>query len=554
MLFQTIRKRSGLFYLLIVVLSITNSVMFGAVFLFINMLITQDPLVQSQPYSWVAFGVLLAVSLVCRRLFQTRMAKLTNDILFDFEVSVLHQLRSASFEAFEKMGAHRIHTVIGDTRTLGQLPGLLVNTINSVVVILFSLAYLFWISPWGAVVVTGVVAALLVFYILRNNSLEKDLNQVRDLQDAYYRYLQDLLLGFKEMKMSKTRNKNMYDKYLVQNRLAGKTIETNTTIRYMDNGLIGSYGWYVIIGITLFGLPRLVSLDLAAVSVIILTILYLKGPVDWLIYILPYSTKLKIALNRIADFEKEVHVTSDATEAIHSPGMPDAGVGNIRLDQVRYEYQDKELARNFVLGPVNLEIKKGEILFVTGGNGSGKSTFINVLTGLYKPQSGFLLMNDYPLHARDFSHYSNFISAIFSNNHLFTENYDGFDLEQMNGKLAEYIEMMHLSRIVQRKGSNGISTKLSKGQQKRLAMIYALMEDRPVFVLDEWAAEQDPFFRRYFYETLLPQLKRAGKTVIAVTHDDQYFACADRVIKFDYGQVVEDTRNIPAALSVSGAE
>ena len=79
---------------------------------------------------------------------------------------------------------------------------------------------------------------------------------------------------------------------------------------------------------------------------------------------------------------------------------------------------------------------------------------------------------------------------------------------------------------------------LSTGQRKRLAMVAALLDDKPIYIFDEWAADQDPGFRRYFYEGLLGELKARGKTVLAVTHDDRYFGVADRVVKRGEGGVV----------------
>ena len=55
---------------------------------------------------------------------------------------------------------------------------------------------------------------------------------------------------------------------------------------------------------------------------------------------------------------------------------------------------------------------------------------------------------------------------------------------------------------------------------------------------DEWAADQDPEFRRYFYDVLLPGLKAEGRTLIVVTHDDRYFHVADQVVFMEEGRVV----------------
>ena len=81
---------------------------------------------------------------------------------------------------------------------------------------------------------------------------------------------------------------------------------------------------------------------------------------------------------------------------------------------------------------------------------------------------------------------------------------------------------------------------LSAGQRKRAAMLACVLERRPILVLDEWAADQDPHFRRKFYEVILPWLRRQGFTIVAVTHDDRYFHHADRRIHLREGRIVED--------------
>jgi putative ATP-binding cassette transporter len=69
----------------------------------------------------------------------------------------------------------------------------------------------------------------------------------------------------------------------------------------------------------------------------------------------------------------------------------------------------------------------------------------------------------------------------------------------------------------------------------------AYLEDRPVYLFDEWAADQDPLFKEMFYREFLPELKSRGKTVIVITHDDRYFPVADRIIKLENGQVTTFT-------------
>jgi len=261
-----------------------------------------------------------------------------------------------------------------------------------------------------------------------------------------------------------------------------------------------------------------------------------------LITLVPTYTNVKIALQRLDEFNARVkaHITQETTAAQTDNFGP---FRSIRFEQVKFEYFDTREQRNFVLGPLNLEIKEHETVFIAGGNGSGKTTFAYLLTGLYRPSEGTIYLNNIPVTEDNRAVYRNRMSAIYTNGYLFGENYDGFDMNPENERLAGLITLLKLNGILRMDDKrNMLDTHLSKGQQKRLALIYALLEENPFIMLDEWAAEQDPAFRHYFYEILLSNLKAEGKTIVAITHDDDFYHCCDRIIKFGYGKVLSDQR------------
>jgi len=70
-----------------------------------------------------------------------------------------------------------------------------------------------------------------------------------------------------------------------------------------------------------------------------------------------------------------------------------------------------------------------------------------------------------------------------------------------------------------------------------LALLVSLVEDKELYLFDEWAADQDPEFRDVFYNKLLPELKSRGKLVIVISHDDRYFHKADQIVKLEQGAV-----------------
>ncbi|MDN5217510.1 cyclic peptide export ABC transporter [Fulvivirgaceae bacterium BMA12] len=541
---KVFRQRSKFIILLIVLLGGVNSVLNGGLLMFINNTIMQKPLPYFPQFDWLIFILMLLGSLLCSRMFQTHMVNMTNNILFEFDLNILNRLKHASFEDFEKLGHEKVYAVINDTRVLGHAPEVFMNAFNSLIIAICCFAYLFWISPVGGAIILMVMVALLVFYMIRNKQIEKQLNQQRDLLNSYFMHLNDLLRGFREVKMSLLKNENIFTKYLIKNRLMVKDISIDTSIKYMNNELTGTYSWYIVLGVIMFLMPRIFDLTIANTTAFLVTVLYLIGPVAVLVALIPTYTAVKIAAERLNSFDKEVGIIEMKSRSNENSNILDkCDFDNIRFEDVTFWYSNGDDDRSFALEPINIQIEKGELIFVAGGNGSGKSTFAYLLAGLYKPKSGKIFFNNQEITDDLHFQYSDKMSAIFTNNHLFRENYDNLNLLSTNNVLKELLQMLHLTDVVRFDDKkNNLGRDFSKGQQKRLALIYALLEDKQIILLDEWAAEQDPGFRKYFYKEVLPILRRQGKTIIAITHDDDYYSCASRLIKFDYGKIVSDSK------------
>lgn len=208
----------------------------------------------------------------------------------------------------------------------------------------------------------------------------------------------------------------------------------------------------------------------------------------------------------------------------------------IKLDQATFSYQNKQGKSLFSIGPINLFFKKGEMVFIVGGNGSGKSTLLKLLTGLYYPTAGSVDLNQQPIERSQYASYRSLFAIIFTDFHLFDKLYglSMIDNKQVKGLLR----VMQLDKKTKYRKGEFTQLDLSTGQKKRLAFIAAILENKPIYIFDELAADQDPQFRKYFYEVILPDLKQQGKTIIAVTHDDKYFYVADRLLKMEEGQLV----------------
>jgi putative ATP-binding cassette transporter len=286
-------------------------------------------------------------------------------------------------------------------------------------------------------------------------------------------------------------------------------------------------------------------LDTSTLTACILIILYTVGPLGMLVGAIPQLGQGAIACERFAALGFSMaHHAADAAERVPDATHERQSLRDwkcIELQGATASYHDGESTASFQLGPVDMRIHPGELVFIIGGNGSGKSTLAKILTGLYMPVEGQVLLDGKPINRQTLDAYRSLFSAVFADFHLF-DRVLGSGAETTTGALAhEYLGMLGLADKVRITDETYSTTKaLSNGQRRRLALVSAYLEDRPVYVLDEWAADQDPLFKSLFYKVLLPDLKRRGKCVIIITHDDQYFEYADRIVKLSEGKIVAD--------------
>jgi putative ATP-binding cassette transporter len=298
---------------------------------------------------------------------------------------------------------------------------------------------------------------------------------------------------------------------------------------------LGSMLFFVVIGLVLALQQAELITDPKVTSGFVLVLLFMKGPLEHLVSTLPIVSRAQIAFRRIAELSTqfsspEPHLLLDA------PEVPDRQIRTLELRNVRFAFPPVNGAAPFALGPINLRVEQGDILFIVGENGCGKTTLIKLLLGLYAPHEGEIVLDGEPVTASNRDDYRQLFTTVFADYYLFDDLLqDGQALPEDAGK---YLQRLEIAHKVQIRDGAFTTTDLSTGQRKRLALVNAWLEKRPVLVFDEWAADQDPTFRRIFYTELLPDLKRLGKTIIVISHDDRYFDIADQLVRLQAGKVV----------------
>lgn len=445
---------------------------------------------------------------------------------------------SAPIEQIERYRSHRLIPVLThDVDTISDFAFSFAPLAISITVILGCLGYLASLSlPIFLMTLLAIGIGSAIQFIAQGKGI-KGFYEARDAEDSLQKHYSAIAEGAKELRIHRKRRHAM----LTRNIQATADHICDTHVRSINIFVIakslGSMLFFVVIGLALTLQSFWPSSNPAMMSGFVLVLLYMKGPLENLIANLPIISRAQIAFRRIADLSErfsspEPHLLLDADERAIPP------MKHLELRDVQYAFPPVAGSEPFTLGPVNLSIEPGEILFIVGENGCGKTTLIKLLLGLYTPQSGEIRLNGMAVDARGLDDYRQMFTTIFADYYLFDE------LVQSDKALPEdanqYLERMEIAHKVSIRNGAFTTTDLSTGQRKRLALINAWLDERPVLVFDEWAADQDPTFRRVFYTELLPDLKRLGKTIIVISHDDRYFDVADQLVRMEAGRVISE--------------
>jgi putative ATP-binding cassette transporter len=470
---------------------------------------------------------------------QIFVLRLSQGAVYDMRLRLSKSIINAPLRRLEEAGSPRLMAALtGDAATIsGALINVPVICIN-VATMLTCLIYVGVLS-WQLLVGLMVFMVLsIVTYRLTVKKALRHLKRAREEADTLFAHFRAIIDGNKELKLHRLRREEVYAEDITTS--AGIVREHNqrgiTTYVIADGW--GRLLYFVFIGLLLYALPRMVALSVQDLTGYILVILYIRTPITVLLSVIPSFSEAQVALQKVNNLglSLQKEIKKDSPERTSEV---DAGWQSIELDGVMHAYYTDREEGSFALGPLDLTFRPGELVFLVGGNGSGKSTFAKILTGLYVPEAGAIRLDGRPVTNETRDSYRQLFSAVFSDYYLFERVAGGKD-PGLDARAQEYLvqlQLDHKLRVEDRKFS---TTALSQGQRKRLTLLNAYLEDRPFYVFDEWASDQDPLFKRVFYTQLLPELKARGKTVLVITHDDQYYHVADRVVKLDYGHSVPD--------------
>lgn len=484
----------------------------------------------------VRFAIAIALFAVSQNYSLVTASHDVERMLHRIRVRLFDSARRADLVTVERIGRAALCQVLTqETQTLAQNTPMLLVGAQQVAMLVFLAAYLAWLSPTACVMAFGFAALSLGVRFRRMVALGKSMQSGQEAEMAVFDGLTDLVRGFKETRMSEVR----------ASELLGDLRETSARARDVQTGVKKRWGqefallqslFYALIGMMVFATPLFAADYYQVVVEATIVTLFIVGPVGTLAYVTPLFSQTEFALANIDGMEQRLRAAAGRIPEECACGLEEVP-SSIALSRASFAYTDRNGSAAFAVGPLEAEFRAGEITFITGGNGSGKSTMLRLLTGLVPLGDGCLLADGAPVDAERMQSYRDQISAVFSDNHLSRRLYGiGNGSAERANRLLERLEMTKKAAV--RDGAFS-TIDLSLGQRKRLALVTALVEDKRVIVLDEWAAGQDPHFRRIFYEEILQELKQQGKIVICVTHDDRWFGVAGRVLHMNEGRFAE---------------
>jgi putative ATP-binding cassette transporter len=501
------------------------------IFLISGSLFTSIKLIYMVYYFILAMGLYL----LGRKVVQTKLTQLTFDIVYDLRMKLIEKIFYTSYQKFEKLDRGRIFATLNDdTGQVGNSANVFVTLLTSIITTFGVFLYLSTIAFWATVVTLGVIVAIASIYYIVSQKAQVYLEEARDTRDVYMRLLNGLIDGFKELSIHYLKKKQYKDDVEISTDEFREKSSVGI-VKFINAFMIGESLLIAVLGAVAFAVRRLFpEIQIFTLMSFIMALLYLIGPVNGILSSIPAIVQLRIAWNRVQGFIKDIPANM-TPEEIENLRLNIPQVERIEAKGVVFKYESDDEGQPFGLGPIDFEAKKGEAIFIVGGNGSGKTTFAKILTGLYLPDGGSIKVDGEEVHGCQLGEY---FSTVFSGYHLFEKLYN-IDLNDGDKRKEgeKYIEMLGLQDKVSLEEDSFSTVDLSGGQRKRLALLQCYLEDCPIYLFDEVAADQDPEFRRFFYRELLTKMKEKGKIVIAITHDDHYFDVADKVIKFDMGKV-----------------
>jgi putative pyoverdin transport system ATP-binding/permease protein len=474
------------------------------------------------------------VYVLLQRFGQARTAHLTEEASAHIRKQLLDASLQASLATGERLDHHYKRLILSrDAAQVAAAMPNIVNLLGSLATVCCALAYLFWLSlPTGAVVCTVIGLAVITYQILIGKTAGA-LRTAYAENDRAFGFIDDLLLGHKELKLD-----TVWSQEFVQRDLqpaiehAARLLGCVRTTQ-QDISLIGIVAFLILLGTSTF-VPPVLGLSGSLMINTMIVLLFIQAHILGIVQRLPGLVEMHHSARRIQHLADTLHQDRDGASQAAAPLAENWQ--RIHLHDIGYRYDSAGSSQGFQLSGLNLTIERGQTVFIVGGNGSGKTTLAKLIVGLYRPSHGEIRLDGTPITDHNRPYYRQMFNAVFSNVHLFRRRMDGA-IADPSSPVRQTLQNMSIRLAVSDDQRLDVRP-FSQGQKKRLASALALASEKPLCLFDEWTADQDPEFRNYFHTRYLADLKAAGKTLLVISHDPHYFHHADLIVRMENGRIV----------------
>ncbi len=471
--------------------------------------------------------------------------------VMQWRMRVASKLRAVSLEKYEQFDLSRIQAALLDNREMVvEAARMLAASVANSIMIVVAMVKMFSVSVSGAAGTILCMALGLLFFLRLGKSVNALMWPAMRADAKFSSTLRDLQEGLQQLKQHKPKTSDLFKKDIIAGVDAACNARSATERRHALGISFFAMLNLLILGIILFLMPRFLDVSPDETAQLLVLCMFSLSPLMSIVAFVPLFAKVEMSLDELRQVEDLIDRSVEPCEEkgmnaqwqYDDPKVPT--FESLRMEGIHFAYKGENGGSSFAIAVDSFSLKRGELLFIKGGNGSGKSTFMKVLSGLYHPQSGSAWLNDIPLADIDSESYRNLFTILPSEYHLFSRPL-GLDVSRK--KIEEMLKTMRIDTKIRVQEDRTFSTlDLSAGQRKRVALACALLEEREVYILDEVAADFDPGFRKFYYEELLPGLTAKGATIVAISHDDRYFHIADRVLTMREGTMLPENREAEA--------
>ena len=460
-------------------------------------------------------------------------------IIHKLRMRLMDQVRHSELLPLDEIGrAEIVAAITKETATLTQATNMLAFAGQGVVLVFFVAIYIAYLSLLAFALSAVILCVAGVIFHAKNRRLAEETREATKWDNLLFDRLMDILDGFKEVRLNRSRSDHLFDDVVEVSRTAAN-IKIRTQSESYKQLVFSQSSMYLLLATIVFVVPTFSDTKGGSIMQVTTALMFVVGVCMGIVQTVPILMAANAAADNIERLEARLRAIA-ATAEISASDLPKR-FDKIEMRNIMFSYVDKSSEAIFRVGPVDFTLRSGDLVFITGGNGSGKSTFLKLLAGLYEPDSGEVLLDGVHVGDSNRDAYRALIAAIFVDYHLFQRLYGIVDPDPAEvRRLLTQFRLLEKTRLTD--GEFG-TLDLSGGQRKRIALIVSLLEKRPILLLDEWTADQDPDFRRKFYDELLPALQQAGETVVVITHDDRYLDelhLPARRLRMDEGRFVEE--------------